>query len=733
MLAARPALAGGKTDYAGAAEVLIRDHGWAFPPPWLRARLWDWHRVAAGTNKNKKPVASQVDEVVANQPCAMPRGTSALLQLTAHFVELRGLDDLWWADVKTHFPHSPEPPVVPVQSYCHGASKEAQKAFRVEHQALWRKTSPEYALEEPESPVVRRVLRAFWGVRPQPEDQGEQSQCGLSQVSPVGGSVGDVRAEREKRKSKLNKKLLAASAVGTRNLGDFFGGKASGQSPASPVAAVADGDLFPPSQRTVGDYTVPGLDLADRPELPPVPRCFQKDDVRREDLPFSALTRDEDVQWWKDRCKNGERGVRAVCGFPSPILEELYVKYGKPLDFSREHFLWFCGSQLKMDVPYDACPMVFQCEESARSFSRRMEYMAEQIAACVDDIRLEDLYDEFNHVPHFPHWTTFSVDSVPVAACCGQTADAMYQPKYEGTVMKLTVMRNHLGHIVCWAGPEPGSRNDGRLWSESIPWKHLKSQEYGLADGAYSGRAKLVAPLRRKDHAELSETAAAYNKVHSFYRARIEHLFGLLWMFSLVRDSYRGRAEGGDNRFFNRIKVLLNFVQFMLRRLLKYKPYGPWSHFPDASESLVEKSDALDVDSGSDDGKSEDAAPTPKPKPAAPKPAKPAAPKPAASTERPVLPSQVERDANVDPNMSERCRGCRMMDGESVVGEWWCECDGSACADGPWWHVRCTEPTVLDRYPLDWIKANPTSPIQYTCGFCRTFGDPKAKKRKVDL
>ena len=197
-----------------------------------------------------------------------------------------------------------------------------------------------------------------------------------------------------------------------------------------------------------------------------------------------------------------------------------------------------------------------------------------------DDIQLDELYDQYNHVPHFPHWTTFSIDSMPIASCCGDTADALYQPKYEDSVLKITVIRSHLGMICGWAGPEPGCRSDGRLYTESLPWRKFSRQEYGLGDGAYSGRPKIVAPLRKPSDRDMPKQFTDYNKVHSFYRARIEQLFAILWTFALARNKWRGRETSGDTKLFLRVKILLNFIQFMLRRKVMYQPYGPWGHFP---------------------------------------------------------------------------------------------------------------------------------------------------------
>ena len=54
----------------------------------------------------------------------------------------------------------------------------------------------------------------------------------------------------------------------------------------------------------------------------------------------------------------------------------------------------------------------------------------------------------------------------------------------------------------------------------------------GLADGAYGGCPFLIIPYR-KDHKWTGEEGD-YNAVHSWYRARVEHLFGILWNFAII-------------------------------------------------------------------------------------------------------------------------------------------------------------------------------------------------------
>ena len=148
----------------------------------------------------------------------------------------------------------------------------------------------------------------------------------------------------------------------------------------------------------------------------------------------------------------------------------------------------------------------------------------------------------WNHTPWFPHWVQFAVDSFPIEIGRGASEDTTFQPKYSKNVFKVTVGIDLLGRIVFWAGPHAGALNDGRLFSKNCPWKLMNRQAFGLADGAYGNRPRLVIPCR-KALGSLTQAGTIYNAAHSFFRARIEQTFAFLWHFALVRNPWRGREN----------------------------------------------------------------------------------------------------------------------------------------------------------------------------------------------
>ena len=89
-----------------------------------------------------------------------------------------------------------------------------------------------------------------------------------------------------------------------------------------------------------------------------------------------------------------------------------------------------------------------------------------------------------------------------------------------------------------------------------------------------------------------------YNDVHGFYRARIEHLFARLWHWGIVRNIWRGSGT----ELHEYVRVLLHLQQFLIRRQVRYPPYGPWEHVPAHVWAAPTQEDNDDEDVVGDDG-----------------------------------------------------------------------------------------------------------------------------------
>ena len=79
-------------------------------------------------------------------------------------------------------------------------------------------------------------------------------------------------------------------------------------------------------------------------------------------------------------------------------------------------------------------------------------------------------------------------------------------------------------------------------------------------------------------------------------RACIEHLFGHLWHWGLVRNIWCGSPDD----LHQSMCVLLHFMQFCIRMEVHHPPFGPWDHDP--PHVWIDKSDSAAMqDEGEDE------------------------------------------------------------------------------------------------------------------------------------
>jgi hypothetical protein len=124
-----------------------------------------------------------------------------------------------------------------------------------------------------------------------------------------------------------------------------------------------------------------------------------------------------------------------------------------------------------------------------------------------------------------------------------QLSDLNFNPKYGRNVWKLTLLSTLLGDIACFVGVHFGTEADSNIWRKDAPWKFMKPLEVCLTDCAYSGQSHVVAPFWNLGLRSLAGAPQAYNELHSYYRARAEHLFALFYPFGLIQHKFHGREH----------------------------------------------------------------------------------------------------------------------------------------------------------------------------------------------
>ena len=156
---------------------------------------------------------------------------------------------------------------------------------------------------------------------------------------------------------------------------------------------------------------------------------------------------------------------------------------------------------------------------------------------------------------------------MPIACIGAILCDVLFNLKYVGCTYKVTVAIASFGNIV-WICPlAPGTSADVLIWDREGP-KRVASRMVNTR-----GAVTWYGPLSVE---RLTERQKEYNDVHGFYRARIEHLFARMWHWGIVRNIWRGSGT----ELHEYVRALLHLQQFLIRRQVRYPPYGPWEHLP---------------------------------------------------------------------------------------------------------------------------------------------------------
>ena len=69
---------------------------------------------------------------------------------------------------------------------------------------------------------------------------------------------------------------------------------------------------------------------------------------------------------------------------------------------------------------------------------------------------------------------------------------------------------------------------------------------------------------------------------HSFIRGRGQHLFAQLYTWAVCRDPCTKLGMNREEcilRLHWMVHAVVHIQQFINKRNMKYKPYGPWGHF----------------------------------------------------------------------------------------------------------------------------------------------------------
>ena len=136
-------------------------------------------------------------------------------------------------------------------------------------------------------------------------------------------------------------------------------------------------------------------------------------------------------------------------------------------------------------------------------------------------------------------WSTAKLGGMPIGSIGGIWSANLWNPKYASHVYNVPVALAMLGSNG-WICPLAlGTSADVLIWDghgPSCTRGDFFDFEIGGHDGAYKGRIHVILPVIARKNGTLTAWQQLYNNVHGWYRACIEHLFGQLWHWHLVRN-----------------------------------------------------------------------------------------------------------------------------------------------------------------------------------------------------
>ena len=285
------------------------------------------------------------------------------------------------------------------------------------------------------------------------------------------------------------------------------------------------------------------------------------------------------------------RGVRHETGYSKGVLRELWRKHEAAMPPGpiycpdrRAAYFYLCFVFIHM-APSPSHSTLLNTPHtgpiSQSTFRRRIVPRLIALAAVINEIHWGDRHDPYNHVDWLPFYCVGVVDTFPVII--SQPSDTrqarrFYQPKYGACVMKVQIIIDLNGLIIFASFPHQGVTGDALIWRRSRPL--FIGREFALADGAYTTCAHAVAPYRMDRIGGMGATEYLVNSLIQLYRARVEHIIGVVTAHAFFRTP----ARMGLNVIEACIKISLHATAMQLRErhsmVYRYQDTvrGPWPH-----------------------------------------------------------------------------------------------------------------------------------------------------------
>ena len=139
---------------------------------------------------------------------------------------------------------------------------------------------------------------------------------------------------------------------------------------------------------------------------------------------------------------------------------------------------------------------------------------------------------------------------------------------------KVQYVCDHHGCPIWYSGPHIGTTHDTTLYKKNRP--SLIDNEQLLGDKGNQGCGSSVIVPFKKRHEEVRITGdkRAFNIVHRWYRATVEHSIGYLKRFRILNGVYRGQLKRYMKELYLALSIIvhisssIHLVRLVVRRMV---------------------------------------------------------------------------------------------------------------------------------------------------------------------
>ena len=256
----------------------------------------------------------------------------------------------------------------------------------------------------------------------------------------------------------------------------------------------------------------------------------------------------------------------AITGLTPYVFHYIFVKYcGCDTPIKTPQQLLFLFAYYKIYPVRRSFRQMFGIAKghSARFHSHLYEW-EKHLSSTMEELMQswDDRLLPANRLPHlFDAHVTGSIDTFPVRVARPRNNEwqsNLYNGKYKGHVVKVQAVTDHLGTIIWFSGPHIGTNSDIAVYRENRP--PLLNKEKLLGDKAYQGERKtLIVPFKKKKgQSRLTPVQYAFNRVHQWYRATVEHSFAYVKRYHILSGRYRGRISRNAEHLARAIHIIIH-------------------------------------------------------------------------------------------------------------------------------------------------------------------------------